>query len=462
MPEAVYRMMTVLCTLVAPLPVGTNLGLLHLLWMLVSGQLLAARGAVIPGLSACGLSERAVRRAWAALGQGTWACDHLLARWRELVVAEGRWQPHTHGGYHPVAVDVTAFWRPRLRDCPTVHYHAEAGRALPAIPLGLIARVGSVGDQRLALPLACVRADTDDPRPGTQERLLVRAAVARCAADEALVFDAGFGLALLQEEGATRYVVRCPKNSVFRRATPPPYGGRGRPATRGAIVRPLPRTYKGRAIPATAPDRTETWEEDGVTLRAEVWTDLVLSTSTTKAKAQTQAETKAQTQAQTQTQTNSPTFTVVAVYDPRYHEPLLLASPLPLTARVRHALYHDRWPVEQIPLAAKQMIGAARAFVHAPDTCQRLPAIALLAGAILSYGAATTPAIPTGFWDRRPQPTPGRLRRALARVPFPHDFPLPAHIRIKRSRTDHLPTGFWGQRRRRMAPEAPASLDVAA
>lgn len=447
MPEVVYRMMTLLCALVAPLPVGTNLGLLHLLWMLVSGQLLAARGAVIPGLSACGLSERAVRRAWAALGQGTWACDHLLARWRALVVAQGRWQPRVHGGYHPVAVDVTAFWRPRLRDCPTVHYHAEASRALPAIPLGLIARVGSVGAQRLALPLTMVRADTDDPRPGTQERLLVRAAVAQCGVDDAMVLDAGFGLALLQEEGAMRYVVRCAKNNAFRRAVPKPYGGRGRRATRGEIVRPLPRTYKGRPIPATAPDRTETWEEDGVTLRAEVWTDLVLSTRTAKT--------------EVEVETNSSAFTVVAVYDPRYHEPLLLASPLPVTARVLHELYHDRWPVEQVPLAAKQMIGAARAFVHAPETCQRLPEIALLAGAILSYGAATSPALPTGFWDRRPQPTPGRLRRALARVPFPHDFPLPAPIRTKRSRTDHLPTGFWGQRRR-TAPEPPASLDVAA
>ena len=36
MPEAVYRMMTLLCTLVVPSPVDTNLGLLHLLWMLVS------------------------------------------------------------------------------------------------------------------------------------------------------------------------------------------------------------------------------------------------------------------------------------------------------------------------------------------------------------------------------------------------------------------------------------------
>ena len=89
MPEAVYRMMTLLCALVVGLPVGTNLGLLHLLWMLVSGQLLATRGAVIPGLSACGLSRRAVGRAWRALGQGAWSSTELLARWRELVVAGG-------------------------------------------------------------------------------------------------------------------------------------------------------------------------------------------------------------------------------------------------------------------------------------------------------------------------------------------------------------------------------------
>ena len=43
MPDAVYQVMTMLCALVAPLPVGTNRGLLHLLWMLVSGRLLATR-----------------------------------------------------------------------------------------------------------------------------------------------------------------------------------------------------------------------------------------------------------------------------------------------------------------------------------------------------------------------------------------------------------------------------------
>ena len=437
MPEAVYRMMTVVCALVAPLPVGTNVGVLHLLWMLVSGQVLSTRGAIIPGLSACGLAPRAVRRAWAALGHGEWSSAGLLARWQEQVVAEGRWQAHTHGGYHPVAVDVTAFWRPRLRDCPTSHYSAAAGRALPAIPLGLIGRVGSVGGQRLAQPLAFVRAEAADPRASAHERRVVRAAVQQCAADEVLVFDAGFGLALLQEEGVPRYVVRCAKNATFRRAEPAPYQGRGRPPTRGATVRPLARTVQGRVIPATAPDRTETWTEEGVVLRAEVWADL--------------------RRPDAGPDSGAAPLTVVAVHDPRYRAPLLLASPLSVSPRVLHALYRDRWPVEQMPLAAKQMIGAARQFVSAPETCQRLPELALLAGVLLSYSAATAPAIPTGFWDRRPQPTPGRLRRALARSPFPHDFPLPARLRVKRAPTAHLPTGWWGQRGRPLPTEEVAA-----
>src|SRR5207245_1105032 len=93
----------------------------------------------------------------------------------------------------------------------------------------------------------------------------------------------------------------------------------------------------------------------------------------------------------------------------------------------------------------------------APQTCQRLPELALLAGTILSYAAATAPAIPTGFWDRRPQPPPGRLRRALARVVFPHDFPLPARLRVKKSPTAHLLTGFWGQRGHHVPPEEVAA-----
>src|SRR5258707_4486419 len=197
MPKAVSRMLTLLSALIVALPVGTNLGLLHLLWMVVSGRLLTTRGAVIPGLDACGLSRRAVRRAWAALGTGDCTSERLLAQWARLVADEGRWQTRSHGGYQPVPVDVTGFWRPRLRACPTTHYHAEAGKALPAIPVGIVARVGEVGGQRVALPLALVSAPASDPSPPGHAPALVGTALEHCAPADPPVLDARFPPALL-------------------------------------------------------------------------------------------------------------------------------------------------------------------------------------------------------------------------------------------------------------------------
>jgi tetratricopeptide (TPR) repeat protein len=51
--------------------------------------------------------------------------------------------------------------------------------------------------------------------------------------------------------------------------------------------------------------------------------------------------------------------------------------------------------------------------VHHPASVQRLPELTLLAGSVLSFLAATCPVSPTGFWDRAPRPTAGRLRRVL-------------------------------------------------
>src|SRR5207237_74898 len=203
---------------------------------------------------------------------------------------------------------ITGFWRPRLQHCPTTHYRAEAGKALPAIPLGVIGRVGAAGGQRLALLRGLVRAEATEPSPAAHNRRVLEQAGAGQAPTDALVVDAGFGVSLLLQVGATAWIARARKNFTARRATPPPYAGGGR-------------------------------------------------------------------------------------------------------------------PVEQLPLAAKQMLGAARQFLHAPEACQRLPEVALLAGAILSYLAATGPAVPTGFWDRHPQRTPGRLRRLLASCPFPFTYP---------------------------------------
>ena len=437
MQEGVYRVLTLVSALVVDVPIGTNLGLLHLFWMLLCGKLLLSRGAIFPGLSAVGLSAGAVRRAWAALGQGSWTSDRLVQSWAAVVAAEGFWQPHRHGGYHPVAVDSTGFWRPRLQGCPTSHYSAEAGKALPAIPLGIIARVGSVARQRFGLPLGLVRADPDDPSPSAHRRALLKRAVEVQDPTDVLVRDREFTVGQVQAAGATVWVTRLLKNVTARRADPPPYGGRGRPPKYGDLVRPLARRRKGQVIAATRPDQTLTWTEHGTdgdrTLRAEQWTGLVLPDAAP----------------------GSPTFTVVAICDPAYTDPLLVATPLPLSPQVLRDLYRDRWPVEQLPLAAKQMLGAARQFVHEQETCQRFPELALLAGAVLTYAAATSPAVPTGSWDRQPRRTPGRLRRLLAQADFPTNFPLPQRLRGKVAVTDHLPKGYWGQRRR--PPPIPAS-----
>jgi hypothetical protein len=439
MQEAVYRVLTLVSALVVDVPIGTNLGLLHLFWMLLCGKLLLLRGAIFPGLSAVGLSEGAVRRAWAALGQGSWTSDRLVKSWARVVEAEGYWQPHQHDGYHPVAVDITGFWRPRLQGCPTSHYSATAGKALPAIPLGIIARIGGVAHQRFGLPLGLARADPDDPSPSAHRRSLLKQAVKLQAPDDVLVTDREFTVGQIQAAGATVWVTRLLKNVTARRADPPPYPGRGRPATHGDLVRPLARRRKGQEIAATPPDQVTTWIEpdsDGDrTLRAEQWLGLVLPDAAP----------------------GSPTFTVVAIYDPSYAEPLLVATPLDLSPQTLRDLYRDRWPVEQLPLAAKQMLGAARQFVHEQETCQRFPALALLAGAVLTYAAATIPAVPTGSWDRQPQRTPGRLRRLLGQAVFPTEFPLPGRLRGKFAVTDHLPKGFWGQRRRPSPTSASSS-----
>jgi hypothetical protein len=126
---------------------------------------------------------------------------------------------------------------------------------------------------------------------------------------------------------------------------------------------------------------------------------------------------------------------------------LLVNTSLPLTDAQLQAFYLDRWPVEGLPLTAKQMLGAARQFVFAPESRQRLPELALVAGAILMYIAATQPTIPAGFWDRMPKPTSGRRQRVLSKGHCADFEGLPEQLRKKQSPTAHLPKGVRGHRR---------------
>src|SRR5262245_62580031 len=106
-------------------------------------------------------------------------------------------------------------------------------------------------------------------------------------------------------------------------------------------------------------------------------------------------------------------------------------------------------PLSRCPLAAKQMLGTHRAFVFGDESRYRLPELALLAGNVLMYVAATSAAVATGFWDRCCRPTCGRVRRVLLRVDFA-EIPVPeGPLRKKASVTAHLPKGVQGHRRQK-------------
>lgn len=459
MSETVYRMARVLGRVVKSAPQGTNQGLYNLLWMIVSGRLLSSRGAVIPGLASLGLSAAAVRRAWAALAYGRWTIEPLIENASALIEEEGRWRPHQYEGFRPVAADRVGFYRPRLRRCPGRPNSSSAGKALPALSLGILVSVGSIEEKRVPHLRALVRPDPQDPRESVlQHRLLARAAVG-LAREEVLVTDRGFPQSALKAAGIARYLARAPQNFTARRDRLSEPKGSGRPLEYGAVVRPLARTRKGRTIPGSEPDRTETGQEGALTLRAEFFDGLV----GIKEKAG---------------QPEESTFSCVVLFDPRFAQPLVMLSPMnlkgptlhalstaggtPLSGATRRGLYRDRWAVEQVPLVAKSLLGGVRQFVFAEECRQRLPELLLFAAALLAYFAATAPAVAAGFWDRDAKRTSGRLRRVLAGVLFSDLPPIDPQLREKASATAHLLKGILGHRRQKAPGRGSDRLPLAA
>ena len=248
---------------------------------------------------------------------------------------------------------------------------------------------------------------------------------------QVLIQDAGASLADLQAAKVKHYVVRLPLNCTARRNQLPSRRKKGRPPEYGRLIRPLPRTYRSRTVPATPPEVKTAFTFQGRTIRVEGWHNLVR----TDQKAVVDHE----------------TFTIWVFFDPLYHNPLGLATNLEVRPETVFRLYLDRWSVEQVPLVTKQLLGIQRQFVFAQASRHRLPQLALLAANVLTYQAALLPPLPTGFWDRQPKRTPGRLRRVLAKVGFPKDLPLGGQIRKKQSVTGHLPKGVMAHRRKMAA-----------
>ena len=429
MSIAITRTIQVLEEIVQVLPVGTNLALLHLMWAMINGSFLRSRGAVHSALAESGFTPGQIRRSWSALRYGVWSITELVARWRAIVLREGCWQPREHAGYRPLAVDITAFWRPHLQGWAGKFFYRLVNRAFKGVGFGVITQVGHVDGQRIPLLKQIIRVKQPEMSEADLKGYILRRVATYLGEEEVWVHDAGVELMEVHRAGIPRYVIRLAVNVTGRRDYLPPPKERGRPAEYGVKVRPLPRQRLEHRIAATPPDVTTQFQFQGRTIQVQGWHNLVRPD-------QKVAEA-------------TDRFTIWVFFDPLYQKPMVLGTNLDAQAEIIYRLYLDRWPVEQPPLVAKQMLGLHRQFVFAPVCVLRLPELMLLVANILTYLAAVLPAMPTGFWDRQPKRTSGRLRRVLAKAVFPNEYPFSDRLREKRSVTGHLPTGIQAHRHRK-------------
>ena len=428
MPTPVYPTILFLSQLIARLPIGTNLALAHLLFTLLAGHLLQSRGALFPALAATGLSDSQVRAAQAALRDGKWTIAYLLKRLDWLLHTEQKVIAHHINGWQPMPIDWVGFYRPRLKECKTKHFHSQAGRALPAIELGMVAKLKKVGNRLIACLVTTTRSgDTLE---------LLKAAKSQQGKKEVLLADSQVKISHLHEADIERFVVRGATNLTFRRSTARAAkpGARGRKPTLGEVIRPLPRSFKGKVLPGNDAHRVETFWEGKYEVMAHWFDSLVILGCPL-------------------------VFSCLVIYHPKYKKPWVLLTDLQAGAETIFLLYRCRWTIESLPQTGKQLLGGQRSFVHSEVCTYRLPELCLLASSISQYLSATSPAVATGFWDRNPVSTPGRFARALRGAVMP-DFDtlsgVSARVRRKASIHEHLPKGILGHRRQRRQAKTPS------
>lgn len=353
------------------------------MWSMLTGAFLASRGGIFAALQHSGFSTEEIRRSWGAFCYGQWSITRLITAWRAHVKSEGEWKAHSYEGYQGIAADITSFRRPNLRTWQGKLYQSIFSKAVKAVGFGLIAEIGSVGGQRLALIKKILRSKAEQ---GTEKQLkisLLNWLAEHQVKNEITLLDAGFKLFELHSSGLKNYIVRQASNCTARRNVLPSYQGKGRKASYGELIRPLARKHKDHQLAASPADEGTKFELEGRTIEVQLWHDLVRSDQKPSDAHQS--------------------FSLMAFFDPRYKTPLVLATALKLKPKSVFLFYQDRWPIEQVPLAAKQMLGCKRAFVFNSEAIFRLPELALLTGNILTYLAATLPTIPSGFWDKNPK-----------------------------------------------------------
>jgi hypothetical protein len=443
--QANYRILELIEQMVAVAPKGTALGLTDLISAMFSGYFIESGGAVTPAIEAFLRQEvkdekereARTRRGAKALTYGSYNLKELMDKLQAIVKEEGHWQPTVVQGYRVASVDFTAYRRTAVKKLKAKAYVSDTGRAVSAVPIGMIASVGQVKGQRMALLKNVALADLSLNDRSRHKKQLYKQVATELAEDELAVFDAGFRLVEAVEANITRCLIRLATNCTFGKTAgqiPKRRSAKGpQPSQYQAeIVRPLTRKHGDKTLPATEADRIyTTTDEDGCKIKIHVWEKLYFL----------ERQLEKVSNKRTKQKLRHTPIKVMAIYHPNYEAPLLLGTPLlALEPEAAGKVYVARWPIEGLPQTGKYLLsgGGGTQYVHHPSALQRLPLLSLIFGSLLKYVAATLPPFRSGFWDRVSKPTYGRLLRHLRKV----GIQLSGQLFKKGSVTAHLPVGY--------------------
>ncbi len=385
--ELVYLSGMVINQLIQPLPSGTAYCVGIVLIVMMSGRLVQSKGslarAVLPLVIHLKWGWHRVLR---AMERGAWSLDAMIDdaySWSmsNLEVETVKLGPLQR---ELIAADTStiARLRSKLRDSSIwgKGYCHLAGRAVRAnlvaalvsvvmirgIKLGLLRRVCFSSSPEGAVELLFGQLPVKDP----------------CL----IVVDAGIATKE-QFAGATpeqALAGRLRKNCKLRGAPPPPTGKAGRPRLHSQVLHP------GRACPEVIADEELCLcaEQGEIKLRRwrnfhyEGFHDTILD--------------------------------VLRVDDPAYKEPLLVAT----TARELSILelyqaYPHRWPIEVLFYVGQDSAATEMPRAWSDQAVKRRIGLGLLVGSLLKAIAAMGEGLAIGPWDRKPQPTAGRLANHL-------------------------------------------------
>jgi hypothetical protein len=381
----VYLTAAAINSLIQTLPSGTGYGIGLVLIVMMRGRLMHHKGslarAALPRVLELRWGWHRVER---AMERGKFLLDGLFDCASEWCLTHLEVEPVRLGcpGREVIALDSSTIARLRCQVGKAAlvgkGYCHRAGRAniiATAVSIVLIRGVRLGWVRRVRFGASCEAAVSQ-----------LFADLPKSVAARLIVGDAGIATKE-QFAAATAHEAllgRLRRNCKLRCAPPPPNGKRGRNSIHGPVLHP------GRSLPEVAPDEDLTFPSEAGPVRLRRWH-------------QVHWEGYHQTPVD-----------VLRAADPSYKEPGLVGTTAgELTTEELWQAYPHRWPVETLFYIGAETTATEKPRAWTEQAVERRIGLGLLSGSLLKAIAAMSEGLAMGPWDRKPQPSAGRLANHL-------------------------------------------------